>query len=71
MPVQRENLANAGFTSKAPANIVEQERRKAERLRDLIAKIDESIKALGWTLWDWIWARLACAHIRDANSNLV
>ncbi len=39
-------LANAGFTSKAPANIVEQERRKAERLRDLIAKIDESIKAL-------------------------
>ena len=40
-------LANEGFTSKAPANIVEQERRKAERLRELIAKIDESVKALG------------------------
>ena len=39
-------LANEGFTSKAPANIVEQERRKAERLRELIAKIDESVKAL-------------------------
>ncbi len=40
-------LANEGFTSKAPANVVEQERRKAERLRELITKIDESVKALG------------------------
>ncbi|MBE6934952.1 MAG: valine--tRNA ligase [Ruminococcaceae bacterium] len=40
-------LNNVGFTSKAPANIVEQERRKAERLRELIVNIDESIKALG------------------------
>jgi valyl-tRNA synthetase len=38
-------LANAGFTAKAPANVVEQERRKAARLRELIAKIDESVKA--------------------------
>ena len=39
-------LANQGFVSKAPANVVEQERRKAERLRELILKIDDSVKAL-------------------------
>ncbi len=39
-------LNNEAFTSKAPANIVQQQRDQAEKLRALIAKLDESAAAL-------------------------
>ncbi len=39
-------LNNEAFTSKAPANIVQQQRNQAEKLRALIAKLDESAAAM-------------------------
>ena len=39
-------LNNEAFTSKAPANIVQQQRDQAEKLRALIAKLDESAAAM-------------------------
>ncbi len=39
-------LNNEAFTSKAPANIVQQQREQAEKLRALIAKLDESAAAM-------------------------
>ncbi|HOV68948.1 MAG TPA: valine--tRNA ligase, partial [Clostridia bacterium] len=39
-------LANQGFISKAPASVVEEERRKAEKYNDLRAKTLERIEAL-------------------------
>ncbi len=40
-------LSNEKFVSKAPANIVEQEREKLARAEEKMAKILESIQALG------------------------
>ena len=39
-------LNNEAFTSKAPANIVQQQRDQAEKLRALIAKLDESAASM-------------------------
>ena len=39
-------LANESFTSRAPANVVNAEREKAEKARALIAKLDESAAAM-------------------------
>ena len=39
-------LNNEAFTSKAPANIVQQQRDQADKLRALIAKLDESAAAM-------------------------
>ena len=39
-------LNNEAFTSKAPANIVQQQREQADKLRALIAKLDESAAAM-------------------------
>ena len=39
-------LNNEAFTSKAPANVVQQQRDQAEKLRALIAKLDESAAAM-------------------------
>ena len=39
-------LANEGFLAKAPAAVVAQERDRAEKLSDLLQKLDESIKGL-------------------------
>ena len=40
-------LANEGFVSKAPAKVVEDIRQKLARAQDKLARIDESIAALG------------------------
>ena len=40
-------LSNEAFTSKAPAHIVQNQRDQAEKLRELIAKLDDSAAALG------------------------
>ena len=39
-------LANPGFVNKAPAQVVEAEQERAEKLRALIAKLEESAAAL-------------------------
>ena len=39
-------LANPGFVNKAPAQVVEAEKERAEKLRALIAKLEESAAAL-------------------------
>ncbi len=39
-------LQNPGFVNKAPANVVEAERERAEKLKSLIIKLEESIAAL-------------------------
>ena len=39
-------LANESFTSRAPENVVNAEREKAEKVRALIAKLDESAAAM-------------------------
>ena len=39
-------LANESFTSRAPENVVNAEREKAEKARALIAKLDESAAAM-------------------------
>ncbi|MBQ2743177.1 MAG: valine--tRNA ligase [Oscillospiraceae bacterium] len=39
-------LSNAGFVAKAPANVVEAEREKLEKVKALLANIDESIAKL-------------------------
>ena len=36
-------LSNAGFVSKAPANVVEGQRQQAEKYRALIANLEESM----------------------------
>ena len=40
-------LNNPGFVNKAPANVVEAERERAGKLRDLLVKLEESAVALG------------------------
>jgi valyl-tRNA synthetase len=40
-------LADAGFTSKAPANVVEQRKARVEELRVLIAKLRKKLEELG------------------------
>jgi len=42
-----DKLNNEAFTSRAPANIVQNQRDQAEKLRALIAKLDESAAAMG------------------------
>lgn len=39
-------LANESFTSRAPENVVNAEREKAEKARALIAKLEESAAAM-------------------------
>ena len=39
-------LANESFTSRAPENVVNAEREKAEKARALIAKLDETAAAM-------------------------
>ena len=40
-------LSNEAFTSKAPAHIVQNQREQAEKLRSLIAQLEQSAAALG------------------------
>ena len=40
-------LSNEAFTSKAPEHIVQNQRDQAEKLRELIARLDASAAALG------------------------
>ena len=40
-------LNNPGFVNKAPAQVVEAERERAGKLRDLLVKLEESAAALG------------------------
>lgn len=42
----RDRLANEGFVSKAPAEVVEKQKRIAAELRDKIAMIDSQLKNL-------------------------
>jgi valyl-tRNA synthetase len=42
-----KKLSNPGFLSKAPEKVVEGEKTKAEKLREQIAKLDESLASLG------------------------
>lgn len=39
-------LQNPGFVSKAPANVVEAERERAEKLRALIEKLEEQLQSM-------------------------
>ena len=41
-----ERIANESFTSRAPENVVNAEREKAEKARALIAKLDDSAAAM-------------------------
>ncbi|MBE7036173.1 MAG: valine--tRNA ligase [Ruminococcaceae bacterium] len=38
-------LNNQGFVAKAPAQVVEEERKKEEKYREMLAKVEESLKA--------------------------
>ena len=40
-------LNNQGFVAKAPAQVVEGERAKAEKYRDMLEKVERRIKAVG------------------------
>ena len=40
-------LSNEGFVAKAPAKVIESERQKLARATERLAKIDESLAALG------------------------
>lgn len=40
-------LNNPGFVNKAPAQVVEAERERADKLRALLVKLEESAKTLG------------------------
>ena len=40
-------LNNQGFVAKAPAQVVEAERAKAEKYRDMLEKVEQRIKAVG------------------------
>ena len=40
-------LNNQGFVAKAPAQVVEGERAKAEKYRDMLEKVEQRIKAVG------------------------
>ena len=40
-------LNNPGFVNKAPANVVEAERERADKLKALLVKLEESAAALG------------------------
>ena len=40
-------LSNEAFTSKAPAHIVQNQREQAEKLRALIAQLEQSARAMG------------------------
>ncbi len=40
-------LGNAGFVAKAPAAVVEEERKKGEKYKEMLAKVEESLAALG------------------------
>lgn len=39
-------LGNAGFVAKAPAAVVEEERKKGEKYKEMLAKVEESLAAL-------------------------
>ncbi|WP_369334053.1 hypothetical protein [Akkermansia muciniphila] len=39
-------MQNQGFLAKAPAQVVEQEKQKFEKVKELLAKIEESLAAL-------------------------
>ncbi len=39
-------LGNAGFVAKAPAAVVEEERKKGEKYQEMLAKVEESLAAL-------------------------
>ena len=41
-----KKLQNQGFLAKAPAQVVEQEKQKFEKVKELLAKIEESLAAL-------------------------
>lgn len=40
-------LNNPGFVNKAPAQVVDSERAKAEKYRDMLEKVEQRIKAAG------------------------
>ena len=42
----QNKLANPGFVSKAPANVVAAERERAEKLEALIAKLEEQLAGM-------------------------
>ena len=42
-----QKLSNEKFVSRAPEAVVNAEKEKAEKFRELIAKLEESAKALG------------------------
>ena len=44
---QEKKLSNENFVSRAPENVVQAERDRAEQLRALIANLEESLKQLG------------------------
>ena len=44
---QEKKLSNQNFVSRAPENVVQAERDRAEQLRALIANLEESLKQLG------------------------
>ncbi|MGE4284133.1 MAG: valine--tRNA ligase [Clostridia bacterium] len=46
--VQRVNgkLSNAGFTSKAPANVIEEEKEKGKKYEDMLAKVIERLESM-------------------------
>ena len=44
---QERKLSNESFVSRAPENVVQAERDRAEKLRALIANLEESLRALG------------------------
>ena len=39
-------LNNAGFVAKAPADVIEQERKKGEMYKDMLGKVIESLNSL-------------------------
>ena len=45
--IVEQKLANEKFVSRAPEAVVNAEKEKAEKFRELIAKLEESAKALG------------------------
>ena len=42
-----KKLANDGFVSKAPAQLIESERAKVEKLKEQLAAVEEALSKLG------------------------
>ena len=40
-------LSNAGFVAKAPQKVVDEEKAKGEKYREMLSKVEESLKNLG------------------------